>query len=147
MEHGVEFGRHLAGPTGPDQADVALPLHGLNRRVEMNGDPRLGADAAQFTHQVRVEAAQTAVAPLKDGDRGSGRRGHVGEFHGDVAAAHEADPPGQGLQVEEIVAGRDQVGAGKGEPARPRPGRDEDLVRLHEILAHPDLARSLEARC
>jgi hypothetical protein len=81
---------------------------------------------------------------MQDRDAGAGLRGHVGELERDEAAPDEDDPRRQRVEIEELVAGRDVLGARKPERLRDRAGRDQDAAGDETVVADVDRRRPHE---
>ncbi len=86
---------------------------------------RLHLDAQMAAHVV-VEAAQNLIAAVNHDDVGAQTGKQRGEFERDVAAALDDDPARQFLQIERLVRGDGESGAGNLRPHRVAASSDQD---------------------
>src|SRR2546422_6121717 len=90
-------------------------LDALDTGVEPHIDPGVARTFRQPAHKVGVEWLKHALRALKDGDLGARARGDVRELSGDVTAAHERDPLGQLVELQEFGVGDEVFFAGYAE--------------------------------
>jgi hypothetical protein len=120
-------------------------LDRLDRGVRMKGHADVPRPLDQRRDQVRIERRERPLAPFEDHDPGIGARGDVRELERDVAAADQQHALRQAVEVEELIAGHDVLGAGQGKRHWPRPGRDHDVARAQALIADRDRGRVDEA--
>src|SRR3982750_1919104 len=103
--------------------------------MELEVDALAKGDLDQPIHNLLVVLAQEHVAPVHKRHMSAELAEYSGKLVGDVAAARNHDPPGQGVEVEDLVGADcmlDAVQLGhQGSSAR----RDQDLVSGNFLAA------------
>ena len=137
-EHHRAIGRDDAVAEGSHDVVARLGQRGDGGLVD-ELDAALGEPGLQPPPHILVEAAQDAVAAIDDRgvDAQAGKDG--GEFHRDIAAALDEDRMGERGQVERLLGGDAQLGAGNGRHEGAAPGGDQQVsgvegaVRLDQM--------------
>ncbi len=141
---GLEPALAAPGDRPHHQAAVAS-LDARDLRGQLDPDAQRPGLRDQQVHQVRIERLQGPIAAVEDGDLRPGPRGDVGELEGDVAAAHEHQPRRQRVQLEELLARRQQLGPGERQGPRHGAGGDQHALAGEALLADREGRRSDEA--
>jgi hypothetical protein len=134
------------GATVHDDAATVGAVDPAHFRPQLDTDAEAAGALDQEIHEIRVERLQRPRTPVDDRDLCAGPRGDVGEFERDVPAPDEDDAPGEGLELEEAVAGREMLGARKGQGSRLRASGDQHVSPDELVIAEGRSPSAHESR-
>jgi hypothetical protein len=120
-----------------------LDLPYLDPRADRHSDP-LGL-SLQVRHRICIHVSEQQRQRLEDRNLDAGAGIDVAELECDHAAADKDDARRQTAIAQHIVGGNHQLGTGKRQPPRPRPGGDHDVLRLQGFAADNDGVRAGKA--
>ena len=96
--------------------------------LDLQDDAALAHRRRDGVAEITVEAAQDLLAAVELGHRGAEAVHDAGELAGDIAAADDEHPFRLGLEVEDLVRGDAELGAGDRRHVRVAAGGDQEVA-------------------
>ncbi len=135
----------LAAPGAVHDEIGAERFDAADLRVELYTDSDVPRALYQQADEIRVKAFERPGASVEDRRVHSSAGGNVGELERDVPAPHEHDARRQPIEVQEVLARREPLGAGESERRGHGARRDEDAPSRQPIIADRQRRRAHEA--
>ena len=130
---------------GVDDQAVLDPLDSGDRGAGLDGDTEFLEARHEPADQVGIELRQEPRRALQNGDLRAGARRQVRELGRDITAADQHDPAWQSRQLQEVVAGADQLFPWDAQRDRTGAGGDQHVSGLQGAAVHLDRVRGGEA--
>lgn len=120
------------------------PVDSHNRGAHLHVDSEIARGREKVTHEISVEAFERTIAAVKYLHRGTAAGRDVRELKGDVPAAHEGNPAGKLLQLQEPGTREEVLFSWDAERSMPGPCGNDHMTSIVSLAIHPEAVRTCE---